>query len=54
MMNNESYGFRLGDFECVSIMDGSHDYPLENFFKGIETIPLFYKYYAEMMKQTKL
>ncbi len=35
MKNNESYGFRLGDFECVSIMDGSHDYPLENFFDNV-------------------
>ena len=35
MMNNESYGFRLGDFKCVSIMDGSHDYPLENFFANV-------------------
>ena len=35
MMNNESYGFRLGEFKCVSIMDGSHDYPLENFFANV-------------------
>jgi len=35
MMNNESYDFRLGDFKCVSIMDGSHDYPLENFFANV-------------------
>ena len=35
MMNNESYGFMLGDYKCVSIMDGSKDYPLENFFANV-------------------
>jgi len=31
-MSIESYHFKLGNFECVSISDGSHDYPPENFF----------------------
>ena len=25
----------------------NENYPLEQFFRGIETIPLFYKYFAE-------
>lgn len=28
----------------------NESYPLENFFKGIETIPVFFRYFAEMMK----
>jgi len=31
----ESYQFKLGDFECVSISDGSHDYPLQDFFANV-------------------
>ena len=34
-MDTESYQFKLGDFDCVSISDGSHDYPLENFFTNV-------------------
>lgn len=34
-MNNESYRFKLTDFKCVSITDGSHDYPIENFFANV-------------------
>ena len=34
-MNIESYQFKLGDFECVSISDGSHDYPPQNFFANV-------------------
>lgn len=34
-MNMESYQFKLGDFECVSISDGSHDYPLQDFFAKV-------------------
>ena len=26
----------------------NENYPLQQFFKGIETIPLFYKYFAEL------
>jgi glyoxylase-like metal-dependent hydrolase (beta-lactamase superfamily II) len=31
-MNNGSYRFRLGAFECLVVLDGYHDYPLKNFF----------------------
>ncbi|MFQ5793676.1 MAG: MBL fold metallo-hydrolase [Candidatus Bipolaricaulia bacterium] len=31
-MNTESYHFKLGEFECVSISDGSFNYPIESFF----------------------
>ena len=38
-------GFGL---ESDAIHSPNENYPLENFFKGIETIPYFYKYFAEM------
>ena len=31
-MHTGSYRFKLGDLECISISDGSHDYTLEAFF----------------------
>ena len=31
-MNTENYRFELGDYECVSVADGTADYPLTNFF----------------------
>jgi glyoxylase-like metal-dependent hydrolase (beta-lactamase superfamily II) len=34
-MNNGSYRFKLGEFECVSLSDGSVDYPLQNFFANV-------------------
>jgi len=34
-MGEGSYRFRLGDFECISISDGTHDYPPENFFANV-------------------
>ncbi|HNW77114.1 MAG TPA: dipeptidase [Bacteroidales bacterium] len=37
-------GFGLESDACHS---PNENYPLDNFFKGIETIPLFYKYFAE-------
>jgi acetylornithine deacetylase/succinyl-diaminopimelate desuccinylase-like protein len=40
-------GFGL---ETDAIHSPNENYPLENFFKGIETIPYFYKYFAEMWK----
>ncbi|MCD4725266.1 MAG: dipeptidase [Bacteroidales bacterium] len=40
-------GFGL---ESDAIHSPNENYPLEQFFNGIETIPYFYKYYAEMMK----
>jgi glyoxylase-like metal-dependent hydrolase (beta-lactamase superfamily II) len=29
------YRFRLGAFECISTRDGSHNYPLKNFFANV-------------------
>jgi len=40
-------GFGL---ESDAIHSPNENYPLFNFFKGIETIPYFYKYFAELMK----
>jgi glyoxylase-like metal-dependent hydrolase (beta-lactamase superfamily II) len=36
-MNTGYYRFKLGDFTCISLCDGSVDYPLQNFFA---TVPL--------------
>lgn len=33
-----------------AIHSPNENYPLFNFYKGIETIPYFYKYYAELLK----
>lgn len=35
MKNKSHYRFRVGQFECVSLSDGGHTYPLENFFANI-------------------
>jgi len=40
-------GFGL---DSDAIHSPNENYPLFNFFKGIETIPLFYRYFAEEMK----
>jgi len=40
-------GFGL---ESDAIHSPNENYPLENFYKGIETIPWFFKYYAELSK----
>lgn len=40
-------GFGL---ESDAIHSPNENYPLFNFYKGIETIPLFYKHYVELMK----
>lgn len=40
-------GFGL---EADAIHSPNENYPLEQFYKGIQTIPLFYKYYVEMIK----
>jgi glyoxylase-like metal-dependent hydrolase (beta-lactamase superfamily II) len=34
-MSTESYRFTLGNFECISLIDGSVDYPLQNFFSNV-------------------
>ena len=34
-MSTGSYRFKLGDFECVSLSDGSVDYPLQSFFANV-------------------
>jgi glyoxylase-like metal-dependent hydrolase (beta-lactamase superfamily II) len=34
-MSIGSYRFKLGDFECISLSDGSVDYPLKNFFANV-------------------
>lgn len=41
-------GFGL---ESDAIHSPNENYPLEQFFKGIQTIPLFYKYFAEELKK---
>ncbi len=41
-------GFGL---ESNAIHSPNENFPLEMFYKGIKTIPLFYKYYAELMKK---
>jgi acetylornithine deacetylase/succinyl-diaminopimelate desuccinylase-like protein len=41
-------GFGL---ESDAIHSPNENFPIENFRKGIETIPLFYKHYAELMKK---
>jgi acetylornithine deacetylase/succinyl-diaminopimelate desuccinylase-like protein len=41
------FGFGL---DSDSLHSPNEHYGLFNFFKGIETIPLFYKHYAELMK----
>ncbi len=40
-------GFGL---ESDAIHSPNENYPLEQFFNGIKTVPLFYKYFAEMSK----
>lgn len=40
-------GFGL---ESDAIHSPNENFPLRNYFKGIETIPLFYKYYARLKK----
>jgi glyoxylase-like metal-dependent hydrolase (beta-lactamase superfamily II) len=34
-MKDQYYRFKLGDFECVSLSDGSVDYPLKSFFANV-------------------
>jgi acetylornithine deacetylase/succinyl-diaminopimelate desuccinylase-like protein len=41
------FGFGL---DSDALHSPNEHYGLFNFFKGIETIPLFYKHYVELMK----
>ncbi len=41
-------GFGLG---ADAIHSPNENYPLEQFYNGIKTIPLFYKYFVEMVKE---
>jgi acetylornithine deacetylase/succinyl-diaminopimelate desuccinylase-like protein len=41
-------GFGL---ESDAVHSPNENFPLENFFQGIATIPLFFKYFSEMMKK---
>jgi glyoxylase-like metal-dependent hydrolase (beta-lactamase superfamily II) len=34
-MNHGCFRFKLGDFDCVSLSDGSVDYPIKNFFANV-------------------
>lgn len=34
-MKVTNHRFELGDFECVAVADGSHDYPLKSFFANV-------------------
>ena len=34
-MKTKSYRFRLGEFQCASISDGTFNYPLESFFADV-------------------
>jgi glyoxylase-like metal-dependent hydrolase (beta-lactamase superfamily II) len=34
-VSTDRYRFKLGGFECVSLSDGSLDYPLQNFFANV-------------------
>ena len=43
-------GFGLESDACHS---PNENFPLENFFKGIETIPYFYKYFTEMTQKER-
>jgi glyoxylase-like metal-dependent hydrolase (beta-lactamase superfamily II) len=36
-VSTDRYRFKLGDFECVSLSDGSLDYPPQNFFANAPT-----------------
>ena len=44
-------GFGLESDACHS---PNESFPLENFFRGIETIPWFYRYFTEMSLDKKL
>lgn len=48
-MNSESHQFKLGDFECVSVSDGSHDYPIQDFFANVPKEQI-----EELLRQRKL
>jgi glyoxylase-like metal-dependent hydrolase (beta-lactamase superfamily II) len=34
-MDSEFYRFAVGQFECVSLLDGYHDYPIQNMYANV-------------------
>lgn len=35
-MSEGSYSFELGNFECISVSDGTRDFPIKNFFANVQ------------------
>lgn len=48
-MKSEYYHFNLGDFECVALLDGCFNYPLEIFFANVSK-----KQVVEVLRQHNL
>ena len=48
-MSTNSYRFKLGEFECVSLSDGTMDYPLQNLFANVPKVQI-----EEILQQRNL